>query len=122
MRANRKFVLELAIAENFDRVGGAADEAMRPQQFGCNRLTLGEHVQFLEIDDGVLDAERIVKAALRNAAVQRHLSAFEPAAARIAAARFLSLVAGTGCLAELRTHTSSHAYFALAGAAGRLER
>src|SRR5262252_4066122 len=54
--------------------------------------------------------------------VQRHLSAFEPAAARIAAARFLSLVPGTGCLAELRTHASSHAHFALAGAAGRPER
>ena len=33
----------------------------------------------VEVDDLVLDAERVVEPALRHAAVQRHLAAFEPA-------------------------------------------
>src|SRR6266478_1593547 len=39
-------------------------------------VNLGEHVKFLEVDDGIRDAKRIVKPALRNAAMQRIPSRF----------------------------------------------
>src|SRR6516162_7905662 len=121
MGVNGELVLELAIAENFDPVSGAPDEAMRPQQLRSNRLTRGEHVQFLKVNHRVLDSERIVKTALRNAAVQRHLPAFKSAPTRIPTAGLLALVARTRRLAELRTHASAHAHFALARATGRPE-
>src|SRR6266852_6440233 len=90
MGVNDELGLQLAIAQNLDGFRGAADEAVRAQQIRRHRLARGEHVEFLEVDDGIADAKRIVKAALRNAAMQRHLPAFETAAARIAAAGFLS--------------------------------
>jgi len=50
--------------------------------------------------------------------VQRHLSAFKPAAARITATRLLTFVAGTRGFAKLGTHAAADAHFALARAAG----
>src|ERR1700722_7464645 len=105
MRVNGELGFQLAIAQNLDGIRCAADEAVRTKQIRGHRLARGEHVEFLEIDDGVRYAKRIVKTALRNAAMQRHLPAFETASARITAAGFLSLVAGAGGPAELRTHS-----------------
>ena len=56
---------------------------------GARVETLGERV---EVHDRVLDAERVVEPALRHAAVQRHLAAFEPALVREARARLRALV------------------------------
>src|SRR5580704_8537592 len=111
--------LQLAIAQNLDGIRRAADESVRTKQIRRHRLSRREHVEFLEVDNGIADAKRIVKAALRNAAMQRHLPAFKTPAARITAAGFLSLVAGAGGLAELRTHTTANAHFFLARALGR---
>src|ERR1700756_233574 len=91
MGVNDELGLQLAIAQNLDGIRCAADEAVRAQQLRRHRFSRGEHVKFLEVDDGIGNAKRIVKAALRNAAMQRHLAAFKTAPARIAAARFLSL-------------------------------
>src|SRR5579864_6201727 len=116
MSVNDELGLQLAIAQNLDRIRYSADEAVRAQQIRRHGLARGEHVEFLEVDDGIADAKRIVKAALRNAAMQRHLSAFKTPAARIAAPGFLSLVAGAGGLAELRAHAAADAHFFLARA------
>src|SRR5262249_15045627 len=61
------------------------------------------------------------KAALRNAAMQRHLAAFKPATTRIATTRLLALVAGAGGFAEFRADTATDAHFAEARASGRLQ-
>src|SRR5208282_5325957 len=82
---NGKLGLQLAVAENLDGIGGAADEAVRAQQFRSYGFSRGKHVQFLKVDDRKLHSKRIVKAALRNAAMQGHLAAFKTAAARITA-------------------------------------
>src|ERR1700730_1580112 len=112
---------QLAIAQNLDGIRCAADEAVRAQQIRRHRFARGEHVKFLEVDDGVGDAKRIVKAALRNAAMQRHLPAFKTPAARIAAARLLSLVAGASGPAQFRTHAAADAHLFLARALWRAE-
>src|SRR6266403_2086107 len=121
MGVNGELGLQLAIAQNLDGIRCAANEAVCAQQIRRNRFARGEHVKFLEVDDGIRDAKRIVKPALRNAAMQRHLSAFETTAARIAAPGFLPLVAGAGSPAELRTHAAADAHFFLARALWRAE-
>src|SRR5580704_18371385 len=108
--------LQLAIAQNLDGIGRAADESVRAKQIRRHRLSRGEHVEFLKVDNGIADAKRIVEAALWNAAMQRHLAAFKTPAARIAAAGFLPLVASPGGLAELRAHAAADAHFFLARA------
>src|SRR6516165_4676618 len=112
---NGELGLELAIAENLDRIRGPANKAVRTEKFGSNRLARREHVKFLEIDDGIRYPERTVEPALRDAAMQRHLPALEAAAARITAPGFLALVAGAGGLPEFRAHAAPDAHLALAG-------
>src|SRR5271154_4106467 len=101
MRMNRELSRQLAVAENLDAIGLAADEAVRAKQVGRYRLAGRKNIEFFQVQDGVGDAERIVKTALGHAAMQRHLAALKTPAARIAAAGFLALVAGASGLAEL---------------------
>src|SRR5713226_5257769 len=121
LRVYRQLGRQLAIAENLDRVRGAAHKTVRAEQLGSNRLAGRKNVQFRKVHDRVRHAEWVVKTALRHAPVQRHLSAFKAAAARIAAARLLSLVAGARGFAKFGTHAAAHAHFALARAGGRLQ-
>src|SRR5271157_709919 len=121
MGVNGELGLQLAIAQNLDGIRGAAHKAVRAQQLRRHRLARGEHVKFLEVDDGILHAELIVEPALRNAPVQRHLPAFKAAPPRIAAPRLLALVALPGGPAELRADAAAHAHFLLARAFGRPE-
>src|SRR5258708_25660340 len=121
LRMNRQLGRQLAIAENLDGVRDAAHKTVRAEQLGSNRLAGRKNVQFRQVHDRVGYAKGIVKAALRHAPVQRHLSAFKAAAARIAAARLLSLVAGACGLAELRTHPAANANFLLPRPPRRLQ-
>src|SRR5258707_13541133 len=93
MGVNDELGLQLAITQNLDGIRRASNEAVRAQQIRRHRLARGEHVKFLEVNDRIADAKRIVKAAFRNAAMQWHLSAFKAPAARIAAAGLLPPVA-----------------------------
>src|SRR5262249_61719874 len=101
MRANGELRLELAIAQNLDRVR-SAHKAVRAEQVRRHGFSCGEHVEFFEIDDRKRRTKRIVKSALRNAAVQRHLAALKSAAARIAAAGCVAVVGGGGRLCRPR--------------------
>src|SRR5712692_4717535 len=121
LRVNRQLGRQLAITENLDRVRGAAYKTVRAQQLRRNRLAGWKNVQFRQVHDRIRHAKRVVKAALRHAPVQRHLSAFKPASARIAATRLLPFVAGTRGLAKLGTHTAADANFALARPRRRLQ-
>src|SRR5213075_1129794 len=69
-------------------------------------------VETLEVRDvhyGVLFPEDVGEAALREAAVQRHLAAFESAHPREAGARLLPLLAPAGGLAVARSGTAADA-------------
>src|SRR5216684_5542277 len=114
LRVNRQLGRQLAIAENLDGVRSAAHKSMRAQQLWRNRLAGWKNVQFRQVHNRVRHTKRVMKATLRHAPVQRHLSAFKPAAARITATRLLPLVAGASSLAKLGTHAAADANFALA--------
>src|SRR5260370_30260995 len=113
MRVNGKLCREFAIAKKLDGIGAAANEPVRAQQLWRYRFAGRKDVQFRKVQNRILDAERVVKAALRHAAMQRHLAAFKSAPARIAAAGFLSLVAGTGSFAQLGAHAAADAPLAM---------
>src|SRR5260370_26825385 len=112
LRVNRQLGRQLAIAENLDGVRSAAHKSMRAQQLWRNRLAGWKNVQFRHVHNRVRHAKRVMKAALRHAPAQRHLSALNATAARIAAARLLSLVAAASGLAKLGTHSPAAANFA----------
>src|SRR5262249_32703690 len=57
----------------------------------------------VEIDDFVVDAERVVEAALGNAPVQRHLATLEPALELEPGARLRTFVSTPRRLAVART-------------------
>jgi hypothetical protein len=91
---------DLTASEHLDFVVGALHQPVLPQELrrhdGAGVETESERV---EVDDLVLDAERIVEAALRHAAVQRHLAAFESTLEFEARTRFRALVPASGGLA-----------------------
>src|SRR5579884_3195632 len=117
MRVHSKLVFELDIAKNLDAAAVAADKTVSAEQIGRDGFAGGKRIELFDVDDGVFDGERVVKAALGHAAMQRHLAAFKAATTRIAAARLLSLVAGSGRFAELRAHAAADAHLAMARAA-----
>src|SRR5271163_1860016 len=112
MRVNRELGLQFAVAQHLDRIRRAAHKTVRAEQLGGHCFPRRKNVQFFQIYDRVRHPEQIMKAALRHAAVQRHLAAFKSAPARIAAAGLLALVAGTGSLAKFRADTASDAHLA----------
>ena len=118
---NSELILEIAIAQNLYLLRGT-NKSVRAKQIRRDCFSSRKSVQVLQIDDGKRFSKRAAKATLWNAAVQRHLAAFKSAAARIAAARLLAFVAGTGGPAKLRADTTADAYFALARTARRAKR
>src|ERR1041385_2859307 len=100
VRAHRQLLRHVAARQHLD-LAAAPHQAALAQQF---RRHDGVRVEPLrdgvEVDDGVLDAERVVEAALRDAAMQRHLSAFEAALEVVAGTRLRALVAAA-CLRAL---------------------
>ena len=66
------------------------------------RARLEPLAERIEVDDLEFLAERIVEPALRHAAVQRHLAAFEPALVLEARTRLRALVAASGLHALAR--------------------
>src|SRR6267378_8531471 len=83
MRVNGQLAGQLAIAEDLNGIRGAADKAVGAEQFRSDRLAGWKNVQLFQVHYRVRHAERIVEAALGHAAVQGHLPAFKPTAARI---------------------------------------
>jgi hypothetical protein len=86
--AYRHCLVNLAAPEHFQQLVGAADQPVldeqRERDDGARVEPGRERVQ---VDDLVLDPERVVEAALRHTPVQRHLAALEAA---------LEVIAGTG--------------------------
>src|ERR1700761_4330536 len=91
---NRELHGQVAVAEDLDLVGLAADEAVGAEQVGRDSFASRKNVEVGEVENRVGHAEQIVKAALGHPAMQRVLAAFKTATARVAASRLLALVAG----------------------------
>src|SRR6185312_5205140 len=120
--------LELAGAEHLHAVLGAAHQAGLHHRLHVDR---GLDVELPSVDRGLQLAEidlvefhrerRVAKAALRQAAVQRHLAAFEALDAH-AGTRGLALAAATAGLAHAGADAAAnaHALLARAGIVGDL--
>src|SRR5260370_2030915 len=114
LRVNRELVRQLAVPKNLDGVCSAAHKAVRAEQLRGHRLAGRKNIQFCQVHNRIRHAKRIVKPALGHAPVQRHLAAFKPPAARITAARLLTLVAGAAGLSALLSPPPANPHFTLA--------
>src|SRR5260370_24875920 len=103
MGVNRQLGLEFAVAKNLDKVACPAHKPVRAEGLRGHCLARRKNVQFFQVNDRIRDAERIVKAALRHAPMQRHLAAFKATPSRIAAAGLLAPVPRTPGLPPPRT-------------------
>src|ERR1700744_967298 len=96
--------LDRAAAEQPNAALGAANHARLDQRFrvdgvlDIDQLGIDRLLQPVEIDLGVFDPEHVVEAALGQAAMQRHLAAFETLDAH-AGTRRLALAAAACLLA-----------------------
>src|SRR5262249_1787212 len=90
---------ERALPQHFDRSAGPC-QAARDQRRRVDHVAGREHgLEPGEVDDAVGAPERVVEAALRQAALQRHLPTFEARMGVAAGARAPARVAATGGLA-----------------------
>src|SRR5688500_2232478 len=80
VRLHRQLLRDIAARQHLDRLADAVDEPALTQELRRHHRALVEALgQRVEIHHCVLRAEAVVEAALRHAAVQRHLAAFESA-------------------------------------------
>src|SRR5437764_3206605 len=121
MSVNGQLILQFTIAQNFYLLL-RADKAVRAKQIGSHRLAGRKCIQILQIDDRKRFSKGAAKTALGNAAMQRHLSAFKAATARITATGLLSFVAFAGSPPKLGADTAADTHFALARTARGTKR
>src|SRR5207247_4406486 len=98
-RMHGELLGELAVAEDLAAVVLALDQAGLAQRRLVDGRAVVETLEVRDVHHGVLFLEDVREAALREAAVQRHLAAFESAHAREAGTRLLPLLAAAGGLA-----------------------
>src|SRR5262249_29641460 len=82
---------------------------------------LEHRAERVEVDHLVFHPERVVEAALRDAAVQRHLAALEAALEFEARARLRALVPAAGGLAVARPLSAADPLARVRGALGRTQ-
>src|SRR5947207_14776848 len=68
---------QFAVAEDLDPGEGALDESLAAKRVLVDRRAVVEALQIGDVHHGVLFLEDVRESALRQAAMQRHLSAFE---------------------------------------------
>ena len=103
-------------------VGAAPETLVDSRNQAINILrALERGRQDVQVHHRVLDPERIVEPALRDAAMQRHLAALEAALVLVAGARLRPLVPAAGGLAQARALAAADARRRLLGALGRTE-
>ena len=93
MGANRQRLRDVAAGEHLDPLGAPGHQSLLAQEirrdFRARVEPLAERIQ---IDDLVGLTERVVESTLRHAAMERHLSALEPALVLEARTRLRPLV------------------------------
>src|SRR5262249_51452448 len=100
VRMDRELLAHLAPRQHLHRPVAAGGEPRLAQRLGRHHPAGLEFLaERVDVDDVVLDAERVVEAAPRDAPVQRHLAAPEAALELEAGPRFGALVSASGGLA-----------------------
>src|SRR5262249_453497 len=117
VRTHGERLADLSARQNLDPRAAAGHEALLAQQLRRDdRARLELQAERVEVDDVVFDAERVVKPALRHAAVQRHLAAFEAALELEARARFGALVSAARGLSVARSLAAANPLLRVLGA------
>ena len=116
-RDDRQLLLQLAAAENLDRVVRAADHAGCEQGLLVHGGAVVEGIERVEIHDRKARLElRVVEAALGHAADERHLAAFEAEADAAAGTGLLAFVAFARGLAVAAAFAAAEALHPVLGA------
>src|SRR5262245_47714383 len=103
MSLDGQLVLQLAHAQDLDATCALLDEAALARGLEIDEVASGKVIEVLEVQGGILDGEaRVAEASLRQAAEDRHLTAFEAEFPRIARTRLRALHAFAGGLAMSR--------------------
>src|SRR6187401_429252 len=122
VRAHRQLLRHIAASQHLYRHTRPRDHPRLDQQLRRHHRpvveTLGQRVQ---VHHRVLDAELVVEATIRDAAMQRHLAAFEAALERVARARLGALVPAPGLRALSGTVPAPNTLLRVLGAIGWLE-
>src|SRR5579871_960066 len=120
MRLHRNLSIQVAGAQNLQAGADLLDHTQFEQPAGIEAVAL-ELLQAADVHDDILFAEDIGEAALRQAAVKRHLAAFKTAHHAIAGDRTGALCAAPGILASAGAHALPDALLLLLLPLGRPE-
>src|ERR1700722_18041530 len=121
VRLDGQGVVQLTAAQNLDAVELLTQQALQAQASKVHGLAGREGSQGSDVDGHEAFSERILEADLGEAALQRHLSAFETLEVHVAAAGLLSLAATAGGLAQAGALAAPDALAFLGRAPWRLE-
>src|SRR6201999_900524 len=105
MRLYRDAARQLASGQHLEAILHFVDDARGNQRIGIERIAF-QLIQGSQVDDRKLLLENVVEAALGQAAVQRHLAAFETALLAETRAGMLALVAARAGFSVPRTHAA----------------
>src|SRR5258708_19166852 len=120
-RVNGQLSGERAMAEDLDAIDLPFHQTNLAKARLVDRGAVVETLQVGEVHDRVFLLEDVGEATLRQAPMQRHLTAFETEHARVTGARLLPLLAAAGRLAVTRPRTSADALLGVARALLGLE-
>jgi len=122
MGDDRELFGQLAVAENLDAVAVAINQANGTQGRFVHTSAVVKHVQFRNInrqaDRGELG---VIETAFRDAANERHLTAFEADADGTARSRGLALATATGGFAATAGFALTEPFGAVLGTGTRFE-
>src|SRR3954466_10821503 len=104
MRLHGDFPCQIAAAQHFQAVAQLLDHATGEERLRCEAIAF-EELKRTHVDDGVFFPKNIGEAALRQAAVQRHLPAFETAHLAVAGNGLRTLGAAAGVLTPPASHS-----------------
>src|ERR1041385_8458069 len=123
MRTHDQLPGQLAVAQNLDPVRAAIREAFFLQTFCVHAFAVLERgIQRAEVHRQIRRAmTRVVEPALRNAADERHLAAFESDADRAAGTRGLAFATASAGLAVSAAFALAEPLATVPGARSRFE-
>src|SRR5207247_593119 len=122
VRVHRERLAYFAAGEHLHEALAARHQPALVQQLRRhNRTGVEPRRQRVEVHDLVLDPERVVKPALRHAAVQRHLTAFEASLEPESGARLRALVSASRSLSLARPLPAADPLLRMLGALRRTQ-
>ena len=122
VRAHGQLLRDVAAREHLERLPAAVNQPRLEQQLGRDhRAGVEALLEHVEVHHRVFGAERVVEPTLRDAAMQRHLAAFEPALELESRARLRPLVPAARLHALARALAAAHALLRVLRARGGLQ-